>query len=113
MKGKLEVFCAILEEVHNVTFDVKPDKSKGQDSSFFVVIVVVTEVGCDNNNTTISTTTSQGNLQECLRHNIDKYANETLNTLNIARCVRELLSVHNIGQRLFAKFVLSCLRHSQ
>ncbi|GFT19094.1 homeobox protein cut [Nephila pilipes] len=56
---------------------------------------------CDNNGTS-----SLGNLQECLRHNIDKYANETLNTLNIARCVRELLSVHNIGQRLFAKFVL-------
>lgn len=49
---------------------------------------------------------SLGKLQDCLRHNIDKYANETLNTLNIARCVRELLSVHNIGQRLFAKFVL-------
>lgn len=37
---------------------------------------------------------------------VSRYANETLNTLNIARCVRELLSVHNIGQRLFAKFVL-------
>lgn len=49
---------------------------------------------------------SLGKLQDCLRHNIDKYANETLNTLNISRCVRELLSVHNIGQRLFAKFVL-------
>ncbi|XP_055946575.1 homeobox protein cut-like 1 isoform X1 [Argiope bruennichi] len=57
-------------------------------------------VNCDNS------ANSLGNLQECLRHNIDKYANETLNTLNIARCVRELLSVHNIGQRLFAKFVL-------
>lgn len=45
-------------------------------------------------------------LQICLRHNIDKYANETLNTLNISRCVRELLSVHNIGQRLFAKYIL-------
>jgi homeobox protein cut-like len=32
--------------------------------------------------------------------------NENLNTMNISRCVRELLSVHNIGQRLFAKYVL-------
>ncbi|KFM68588.1 Homeobox protein cut, partial [Stegodyphus mimosarum] len=54
----------------------------------------------------VNDNSSLGKLQDCLRHNIDKYANETLNTLNIARCVRELLSVHNIGQRLFAKFVL-------
>lgn len=45
-------------------------------------------------------------LQSCLRQNIDKYMNENLNTMNISRCVRELLSVHNIGQRLFAKYVL-------
>ncbi|XP_022257639.1 homeobox protein cut-like isoform X2 [Limulus polyphemus] len=45
-------------------------------------------------------------LQECLGQCLEKYANETLNTLYIARCVRELLSMHNIGQRLFAKFVL-------
>ncbi|UYV68507.1 CUX2 [Cordylochernes scorpioides] len=45
-------------------------------------------------------------LQEGLRQNIDKYAHESLNTLNISRCVRELLSVNNIGQRLFAKYVL-------
>ncbi|RWS29864.1 hypothetical protein B4U80_09635, partial [Leptotrombidium deliense] len=45
-------------------------------------------------------------LQECLRQNVDKYMNETLNTLSISRCVRELLSVHNIGQRLFAKYIL-------
>ncbi|XP_067138284.1 homeobox protein cut-like 1 isoform X4 [Centruroides vittatus] len=50
--------------------------------------------------------TSLEKLQECLKQNIDKYANETLNTLSISRCVRELLSVHNIGQRLFAKFIL-------
>uniref|UniRef100_T1IJV7 Homeobox protein cut-like n=1 Tax=Strigamia maritima TaxID=126957 RepID=T1IJV7_STRMM len=45
-------------------------------------------------------------LQEMLRHNIDKYANDCLNTLNISRRVRELLSIHNIGQRLFAKYIL-------
>ncbi|XP_054168250.1 homeobox protein cut-like isoform X2 [Oppia nitens] len=45
-------------------------------------------------------------LQQQLRVNVEKYMNETLNTLNISRCVRELLSVHNIGQRLFAKYVL-------
>lgn len=33
--------------------------------------------------------------------------NESLNTLNISRLVRELLSKHNIGQRLFARFVLN------
>ncbi|XP_064459755.1 homeobox protein cut-like isoform X3 [Ornithodoros turicata] len=45
-------------------------------------------------------------LQECLRQNMDRYASEALNTGNISRVVRELLSVHNVGQRLFAKFVL-------
>ncbi|RWS17517.1 Homeobox protein cut-like protein [Dinothrombium tinctorium] len=45
-------------------------------------------------------------LQECLRQNVEKYMNESLNTLNISRCVREFLSVHNIGQRLFAKYIL-------
>lgn len=45
-------------------------------------------------------------LQECLRRNVERYLNEALNTMNISRCVRELLSVHNIGQRLFAKYVL-------
>ncbi|XP_076344577.1 homeobox protein cut-like isoform X2 [Tachypleus tridentatus] len=50
--------------------------------------------------------TTVQNLQECLRICVDKYANETLNTLNISRAIRELLSVHNIGQRQFAKYVL-------
>ncbi|OTF81148.1 hypothetical protein BLA29_006822, partial [Euroglyphus maynei] len=45
-------------------------------------------------------------LQHQLRCNVEKYMNETLNTLQISRYVRELLSVHNIGQRLFAKYVL-------
>ncbi|XP_076336683.1 homeobox protein cut-like 1 isoform X3 [Tachypleus tridentatus] len=45
-------------------------------------------------------------LQECLRKCMEKYASESLNTLNISRSVRELLSVHNIGQRLFAKYIL-------
>lgn len=45
-------------------------------------------------------------LTEKLRHNVDRYMNQNLNTQNISRCVRELLSVHNIGQRLFAKYVL-------
>lgn len=37
---------------------------------------------------------------------MDKYANQNLDTLHIARRVRELLSIHNVGQRLFAKYVL-------
>ncbi|KAH7637734.1 homeobox cut-like protein [Dermatophagoides farinae] len=45
-------------------------------------------------------------LQHQLRYNVEKYMNETLNTLHISRFVRELLSIHNIGQRLFAKYVL-------
>ena len=49
---------------------------------------------------------SYDKLQQNLRMNVEKYMNENLNTLNISRCVRELLSVHNIGQRLFAKYVL-------
>lgn len=48
----------------------------------------------------------EARLQEMLRHNMDKYASQNLDTLHIARRVRELLSIHNIGQRLFAKYVL-------
>ena len=53
-----------------------------------------------------STSASYDRLQQQLRCNVEKYMNETLNTLQISRCVRELLSMHNIGQRLFAKYVL-------
>jgi len=45
-------------------------------------------------------------LTEKLRYNVDRFMNQNLNTQNISRCVRELLSVNNIGQRLFAKYVL-------
>ncbi|XP_073999127.1 homeobox protein, cut isoform X4 [Rhodnius prolixus] len=48
----------------------------------------------------------EARLQEMLRYNMDKYANQNLDTLSIARRVRELLSIHNVGQRLFAKYVL-------
>lgn len=48
----------------------------------------------------------EARLQEMLRYNMDKYSNKSLDTLHISRRVRELLSVHNIGQRLFAKYVL-------
>ncbi|CAG9861209.1 unnamed protein product [Phyllotreta striolata] len=48
----------------------------------------------------------EARLQEMLRFNIDKYASQNLDTLHIARRVRELLSIHNIGQRIFAKYVL-------
>lgn len=37
---------------------------------------------------------------------MEKYAGQALDTLASSRRVRELLSVHNIGQRLFAKYVL-------
>ncbi|KAG8196388.1 hypothetical protein JTE90_009603 [Oedothorax gibbosus] len=45
-------------------------------------------------------------LHRCLRANVERFCGEPLNTLAISRCVRELLSVNNIGQRLFAKLVL-------
>ena len=48
----------------------------------------------------------EGALQDMMRYNMEKYAGQPLDTLNAARRVRELLSVHNIGQRLFAKYVL-------
>lgn len=48
----------------------------------------------------------EARLQEMLRFNMDKYSTQNLDTLHIARRVRELLSIHNIGQRLFAKYVL-------
>jgi hypothetical protein len=48
----------------------------------------------------------EAKLQEMLRYNMDKFGSQCLDTLHIARRVRELLSIHNIGQRLFAKYVL-------
>ena len=48
----------------------------------------------------------EGRLQDMLRYNMEKYAGQALDTLGMSRRVRELLSVHNIGQRLFAKYVL-------
>ena len=45
-------------------------------------------------------------LQEMLRYNMDKYANQSLDTLQLSRRVRELLSVNNIGQRMFARYIL-------
>ncbi|XP_042214156.1 homeobox protein cut-like [Homarus americanus] len=48
----------------------------------------------------------EARLQEILRFNMEKFCQQNLDTLNLARRVRELLSIHNIGQRLFAKYVL-------
>ena len=48
----------------------------------------------------------EARLQEMLRYNMEKNAGQALDTLGDSRRVRELLSVHNIGQRLFAKYVL-------
>ncbi len=48
----------------------------------------------------------EGKLQDMLRYNMENYAGQALDTLATSRRVRELLSVHNIGQRLFAKYVL-------
>ncbi|XP_026810680.1 homeobox protein cut isoform X2 [Rhopalosiphum maidis] len=48
----------------------------------------------------------EARLQEMLRYNMDKYSTQNLDTLHIARRVRELLSIHNVGQRLFAKYIL-------
>ena len=43
-------------------------------------------------------------LQDMLRYNMERTAGQALDTLGDSRRVRELLSVHNIGQRLFAKW---------
>jgi len=48
----------------------------------------------------------EGRLQDMLRYNMERDAGQALDTLGDSRRVRELLSVHNIGQRLFAKYVL-------
>merc|ERR1719264_1337533 len=48
----------------------------------------------------------EGRLQDMLRYNMERSAGQALDTLGDSRRVRELLSVHNIGQRLFAKYVL-------
>ena len=37
---------------------------------------------------------------------MEKYCHQNLDTLHISRRIRELLSIHNIGQRIFAKYVL-------
>ncbi|QQP42509.1 Homeobox protein cut-like, partial [Caligus rogercresseyi] len=48
----------------------------------------------------------EARLQDMLRYNMEKYSGQALDTLGTSRRVRELLSIHNIGQRLFAKYVL-------
>ena len=48
----------------------------------------------------------EGHLQDMLRYNMEKFAGQAIDTIGSARRVRELLSIHNIGQRLFAKYVL-------
>ncbi|XP_065580298.1 homeobox protein cut-like isoform X2 [Artemia franciscana] len=48
----------------------------------------------------------EARLHEMLHRTMDRYAHQPLDTLAISRAVRELLSQHNIGQRLFAKWVL-------
>ena len=48
----------------------------------------------------------EGHLQDMLRYNMEKYAGRNLDTHGTSRRVRELLSINNIGQRLFAKYVL-------
>ena len=48
----------------------------------------------------------EGKLQDMLRYNMERYGGQAFDTLATARRVREILSVHNIGQRLFAKYVL-------
>ena len=48
----------------------------------------------------------EGQLQDMLRYNMERYGGGAFDTIECARRVREILSVHNIGQRLFAKYVL-------
>ena len=50
--------------------------------------------------------TKAGRLQEVLRASLEANCGGDLDTMYISRRVRELLSVHNIGQRVFAKHVL-------
>ena len=45
-------------------------------------------------------------LHEMLRFNMEKFNDQPIDTIADSRRVRELLSVHDIGQRLFAKYVL-------
>ena len=48
----------------------------------------------------------EGQLQDMLRYNMERYGGGAFDTIECARRVREILSIHNIGQRLFAKYVL-------
>ena len=48
----------------------------------------------------------EGQLQDMLHYNMERCAGQALDTHGTSRRVRELLSSHNIGQRLFAKYVL-------
>ncbi|UYV66915.1 CUX2 [Cordylochernes scorpioides] len=51
-------------------------------------------------------TATVSQLQDLVRQRLESCSEDALNTLVIARCVRELLNAHNIGQRLFARLVL-------
>jgi hypothetical protein len=51
----------------------------------------------------------EAKLQEMLRHSMDKFGSQCLDTMQIARRVRELLSIHNIGQRVSWLFPNSSL----
>lgn len=65
--------------------------------------------GCYNNDTQLSATpsTSPSAQQQQPNHVDDNVLNyEPLNTSDIAQRVRDLLSLHNIGQRIFAKYIL-------
>ena len=66
----------------------------------------VSDLGLKVSGYSSSQNTAYDKLQQQLRSNVEKYMNDALNTLQISRCVREFLSMHNIGQRLFAKYVL-------
>jgi hypothetical protein len=63
--------------------------------------------GCYNTESQLSPTPSTSPLVQSNDENNNNVLNyEPLNTSDIAQRVRDLLSLHNIGQRIFAKYVL-------
>lgn len=100
------------DDAKSVRSDASPTSSSAINSEESPMLAINRVTGITSskavhdNGRSPSTQASLDKLQECLRRNVERYMNDSLNTMNISRCVRELLSVHNIGQRLFAKFVL-------
>lgn len=91
--------------VHNCNNDEDDDYDEEMDSSTSQLIKLQLPLTTTTPNSSSSSCNSPVNSSG---HNNNGNGNtyEPINTADIAQKVRDLLSVHNIGQRVFAKFIL-------